>query len=79
MGCNYYEVRPILLSTWLELPEWNQQSTKMDEPIAVVVEPKEEKKDTRSRKMLKLSIGLLIVASIALLLYAASEAYSLLM
>lgn len=26
-GCNYYEVRPILLSTWLELPEWNQQST----------------------------------------------------
>ena len=53
-------------------------NTKMDEPTAVV-EPKEEKKDTRSRKMLKLSIGLLIVASIALLLYAASEAYSLLM
>ena len=53
-------------------------NTKMDEPAAVV-EPKEEKKDTRSRKMLKLSIGLLIVASIALLLYAASEAYSLLM
>ena len=26
-GCNYYEARPILLSTWLELPEWNQQST----------------------------------------------------
>ena len=26
-GCSYYEVRPILLSTWLELPEWNQQST----------------------------------------------------
>ncbi len=26
-GCNYYEVRPILLSTQLELPEWNQQST----------------------------------------------------
>jgi len=54
-------------------------NTKMDEPTVVVVEPKEEKRDTRSRKMLKLSIGLLIVASIALLLYAASEAYSLLM
>lgn len=54
-------------------------NTKMDEHTVVVVEPKEEKRDTRSRKMLKLSIGLLIVASIALLLYAASEAYSLLM
>lgn len=26
-GCNYYEVRPILLETWLNLPEWNQQQT----------------------------------------------------
>lgn len=32
-GCNYYEARPILLSTWLELPEWNQQSTVKTEVI----------------------------------------------
>ena len=36
-------------------------------------------KDNRSRKMIKLSIGLLVVASIALLLYVASETYALLM
>ena len=53
--------------------------TKNDEPAAVVVEPKEDMKDNRSRKMIKLSIGLLVVASIALLLYVASETYALLM
>ncbi len=54
-------------------------NTKIDEPSVVVIEPKEDVKDTRSHKIIKLSIGLLVVASIALLLYAASEAYALLM
>ena len=54
-------------------------STKVEEPIEVIEESKEEIKDTRSHKTLKIIIGLLIVTSVALLLYAASEAYALLM
>ena len=44
-----------------------------------VEEPKENISDTRSRKTIKLAIGLLLVTSIALLIYAAFEAYALLM
>ena len=54
-------------------------STKVEEPKEVIEESKEEIKDTRSHKTLKIVIGLLIVTSVALLLYAASEAYALLM
>ena len=44
-----------------------------------VEEPKENISDTRSRKTIKLAIGLLLVTSVALLIYAAFEAYALLM
>ena len=54
-------------------------STKVEEPTEVIEESKEETKDTRSHKTSKIAIGLLIVTSVALLLYAASEAYALLM
>ena len=54
-------------------------STKVEETKEVVEEPKENISDTRSRKMIKLAIGLLLVTSVALLIYAAFEAYALLM
>lgn len=54
-------------------------STKVDEPKEVIEEPKENISDTRSRKTIKLAIGLLLVTSVALLIYAAFEAYALLM
>ena len=54
-------------------------STKVEEPKEVIEEPKENISDTRSRKTIKLAIGLLLVTSIALLIYAAFEAYALLM
>ena len=54
-------------------------STKVDEPKEVIEEPKENISDTRSRKTIKLAIGLLLVTSVALLIYAAFEAYELLM
>nr|WP_315407561.1 DUF4381 domain-containing protein [uncultured Prevotella sp.] len=54
-------------------------STKVEEPKEVVDEPKENISDTRSRKIIKLAIGLLLVTSVALFIYAAFEAYALLM
>lgn len=54
-------------------------STKVEEAKEVIEEPKENISDTRSRKTIKLAIGLLLVTSIALLIYAAFEAYALLM
>lgn len=54
-------------------------STKVDEPKEVIEEPKEHISDTRSRKTIKFAIGLLLVTSVALLIYAAFEAYALLM
>lgn len=54
-------------------------STKVEEIKEVVEEPKENISDTRSRKIIKLAIGLLLVTSVALLIYAAFEAYALLM
>ena len=54
-------------------------STKVEEPKEVIEEPKENISDTRSRKTIKLAIGLLLVISVALLIYAAFEAYALLM
>jgi len=45
-------------------------STKVEEPKEVIEEPKENISDTRSRKTIKLAIGLLLVTSIALLIYA---------
>ena len=54
-------------------------STKVDEPKEVIEEPKEHRSDTRSRKTIKFAIGLLLVTSVALLIYAAFEAYALLM
>ena len=54
-------------------------STKVEETKEVVEEPKENISDTRSRKIIKLAIGLLLVISVALLIYAAFEAYTLLM
>ena len=54
-------------------------STKVEEPKEIIEESKEEIKDTRSHKTSKIAIGLLIVTAVALLLYAASEAYALLM
>lgn len=54
-------------------------STKVEETNDVVEEPKENISDTRSRKITKLAIGLLLVTSVALLIYAAFEAYALLM
>ena len=54
-------------------------STKVEETKEVVEEPKENISDTRSRKIIKLAIGLLLVTSVALFIYAAFEAYALLM
>ena len=54
-------------------------STKVEETNDVVEEPKENISDTRSRKIIKLAIGLLLVTSVALLIYAAFEVYALLM
>lgn len=54
-------------------------STKINEPVEVVSEPKEDIKDKRSRKMLKLTIALLIVASVVVFLYTLSEVYTLVM
>ena len=54
-------------------------STKVEETKEVVEEPKENISDTRSRKMIKLAIGMLLVTSVALIIYAAFEAYALLM
>ena len=54
-------------------------STKVEETNDVVEEPKENISDTRSRKIIKLAIGLLLVTSVALFIYAAFEAYALLM
>ena len=54
-------------------------STKVEEAKDVVEEPKENISDTRSRKIIKLAIGLLLVTSVALFIYAAFEAYALLM
>ena len=54
-------------------------STKVEEPKEVIEEPKENISDTRSRKTIKFAIGLLLVISVALLIYAAFEAYALLM
>ena len=54
-------------------------STKVEETKEVVEEPKENISDTRSRKIIKLAIGLLLVTSVTLLIYAAFEAYALLM
>lgn len=54
-------------------------STKVEETKEVVEEPKENISDTLSRKIIKLAIGLLLVTSVALLIYAAFEAYALLM
>ena len=54
-------------------------STKVEETKDVVEEPKENISDTRSRKIIKLAIGLLLVTSVALFIYAAFEAYALLM
>ncbi|WP_455074696.1 DUF4381 domain-containing protein [Prevotella fusca] len=54
-------------------------STKVDNPVEVVVEPLEDVKETRLRKILKLVIGLLVVVSVTLLVYVASEVYALLM
>lgn len=54
-------------------------STKVEETNDVVEEPKENISDTRSRKIIKLAIGLLLLTSVALLIYAAFEAYALLM
>lgn len=54
-------------------------STKIEEAKDVVEEPKENISDTRSRKIIKLAIVLLLVTSVALFIYAAFEAYALLM
>ena len=54
-------------------------STKVEESKEVIEEPKENISDTRSRKTIKLAIGLLLVTSVALLIYAAFEVYALLM
>ena len=54
-------------------------STKVEEAKEVIEEPKENISDTRSRKTIKFAIGLLLVTSVALLIYAAFEAYALLM
>lgn len=54
-------------------------STKVDNPVEVVVEPLEDVKETRLRKILKLVIGLLVVVSVTLLVYVASGVYALLM
>ena len=54
-------------------------STKVDNPVEVVVEPLEDVKETRLRKILKLVMGLLVVVSVTLLVYIASEVYALLM
>lgn len=54
-------------------------STKVEEPKEVIEEPKENISDTCSHKVIKLAIGLLLVTSVALLIYAAFEAYALLM
>ena len=54
-------------------------STKINEPVEVVSELKEDIKDKRSRKMLKLTIALLIVASVVVFLYTLSEVYTLVM
>lgn len=54
-------------------------STKVEEPKEVIEEPKENISDTRSHKTIKFAIGLLLVTSVALLIYAAFEAYALLM
>ena len=54
-------------------------STKVEEAKDVVEEPKENISDTRSRKIIKLAIGLLLVTSVALFIYATFEAYALLM
>ena len=54
-------------------------STKVEVPKDVVEEPKENISDTRSRKIIKLAIGLLFMTSVALFIYAAFEAYALLM
>ena len=54
-------------------------NTKVEEPKEVIEEPKENISDTRSRKTIKLAIGLLLMTSVALLIYAAFEAYALLM
>lgn len=57
------------------------ERTKKEEiPAAVTgADGGEEARDSRSRKVLRLAIGLLVAASVALLLYTASEAYALLM
>lgn len=54
-------------------------STKINEPAEVVSEPKEDIRGKRSCKMLKLTIVLLIVASVVVLLYTLSEVYTLVM
>lgn len=54
-------------------------STKVEEAKEVIEEPKENISDTRSRKIIKLAIGLLFMTSVALFIYAAFEAYALLM
>ena len=56
-----------------------EQETKVEETKEVVEEPKENISDTRSHKIIKLAIGLLLVTSVTLLIYAAFEAYALLM
>ena len=71
-------------SSWLVLYLYHERntiidSTKVEETKEVVEEPKENISDTRSRKIIKLAIGLLLVISVALLIYAAFEAYALLM
>lgn len=53
--------------------------TKVDEPTEVAAVPKEDTQDTRSRKIIKLTAVLLVIVSVALLIYVASEAYALLM
>ena len=64
----------VMIDASLDSFEENVRKTK-----EVVEEPKENISDTRSRKMIKLAIGLLLVTSVALLIYAAFEAYALLM
>ena len=54
-------------------------STKVEEPKEVIEEPREDIRDGHSHKTIKLAIGLLLVTSIALLIYTAFEAYALLM
>ena len=52
--------------------------TKKEEPVEVVVEPTKDVIESGLRRRLRFTIGLLIVVSILLLLYAVSEAYVLL-